>query len=387
MSGLPINPLVLETAGPAILETRAWLESYDGSKGPPIDLSQAAPPYAPPQELLDHLSAAAASAELARYGAVPGELALRTAYAHQVSQLYGVNISPQHISITGGCNQAFVIAAMLVAQRGDAIILPVPWYFNHKMTLDMLGIETRPLPCLPSANFMPDVSAMLKLIDNNVRALVLVTPNNPTGAIYSPAAIEAFAAACREHGIWLILDETYRDFLPGESQRPHALFEEPYRSGVIGLYSFSKSLAIPGYRLGAMIYPPGLSGEIVKVQDCVQICASRVGQVGVAWALGALQDWRHDKRQMFIDKARDFRAAMARIEGWQIDSIGGYFAYMRHPFGDTPAAEVAKRLATENGLLLIPGSYFGPGQEQHLRVSFGNLPADGLSELPERFRI
>jgi aspartate/methionine/tyrosine aminotransferase len=275
----------------------------------------------------------------------------------------------------------------LVAQRGDAIILPVPWYFNHKMTLDMLGIEARELPCLPSTNFMPDLSTMRGLVDNKVRALVLVTPNNPTGAIYSPAMIEAFGAVCREHGIWLILDETYRDFIPDESQKPHALFEGPFRNGVIGLYSFSKSLAIPGYRLGAMIYPPDLAEQAIKVQDCVQICASRVGQTGVTWALGELEEWRRDKRRLFVDKAREFQAVMAQLNGWQIDSIGGYFAYMRHPFGGTPAVEVAKRLATENGLLLIPGSYFGPGQEQHLRVSFGNLSAENLRQLPQRFRL
>src|ERR1700709_1760461 len=105
MSGLAINPLLLETAGPAILETRAWLESYAGSKGPPIDLSQAAPPYAPPQQLLDRLSAAATSAELARYGAVPGEMALRAAYADHTSKLYCAAIAPENVSITGGCNQ------------------------------------------------------------------------------------------------------------------------------------------------------------------------------------------------------------------------------------------------------------------------------------------
>lgn len=119
----------------------------------------------------------------------------------------------------------------------------------------------------------------------------------------------------------------------------------------------------------------------------MQICASRVGQAGVTWALGELGEWRREKRRLFADKAREFQSAMAQSNGWTINSIGGYFAYMRHPFGETSSVEVAKRLASENGLLLIPGSYFGPGQEQHLRVSFGNLSAETLSQLPERFRL
>jgi aspartate/methionine/tyrosine aminotransferase len=134
-----INPLVMATASPAILESRAWLVAYDGSKGPAIDLSQGAPPYPPPPELLARLATAAQSPAAALYGPVPGDYDLRVAYAAHVSELYGAGITPSEVSISAGCNQAFAIATMLVAQAGDAIVLPSPWYFNHKMTLDMLG--------------------------------------------------------------------------------------------------------------------------------------------------------------------------------------------------------------------------------------------------------
>jgi aspartate/methionine/tyrosine aminotransferase len=387
MTGPPINPLVRDTASPAILETRAWLELYNGNKGPRLDLSQAAPPYPPTQELIDRLSAAAAFGETARYGPVPGDRELREAYAKHTSALYDTVITFEQISITAGCNQAFLIAAMLVANKGDAVILPIPWYFNHKMTLDMLGIEARLLPCPPATNFTPDLSSVTQLIDRRVRAIVLVTPNNPTGASYSPATIEAFGEMCRDKGIWLILDETYRDFLRTGVQKPHSVFEDQFRDSVIALYSFSKSLALPGYRLGAMIYPERIAEHVIKVQDCVQICPARVGQIAVTWALSGLDEWRKNKRQEFADKARAFRSAMARVDGWKIDSIGAYFAYLRHPLRGLNAVDVAKRLASENGLLLIPGPYFGPEQEQHLRLSFGNLAPEILQELTARFLL
>jgi aspartate/methionine/tyrosine aminotransferase len=387
MIGPPINPLVRDTASPAILQARAWLESYDGNMGPRIDLSQAAPPYPPPQELIDHLSGAAGLAETARYGPVPGEYELRKAYADHTSRLYDMTIDPNEISITAGCNQAFLIAAMLVAKRGDAVLLPTPWYFNHKMTLDMLGIEVRQVPCPPDAFFEPSLPIAKTLIDNNVRAIVLVTPNNPTGAIYSPATIEGFAGLCRDHGIWLIVDETYRDFLPEGPRKPHSLFNDRFRNNVISLYSFSKSLALPGYRLGAMIYPARVAEHAIKVQDCVQICAARAGQIAVTRALGGLDEWRRNKRQEFSNKACAFRTAMAEVAGWEIASIGAYFAYVRHPYAGLDAEVIAERLATENGLLLIPGSFFGPGQERYLRLSFGNLTSESLLALPTRFRL
>jgi aspartate/methionine/tyrosine aminotransferase len=387
MIGPRVNPLVRDTASPAILQARAWLDSYDGNKGPRIDLSQAAPPYPPPQELVDHLSAAAGLAETARYGPVPGEYELRKAYAEHASQLYDTTIDPQETSITAGCNQAFLIAAMLVAKKGDAVLLPTPWYFNHKMTLDMLGIEVRQVPCSADAFFEPSLPIAKTLIDNNVRAIVLVTPNNPTGAVYSPATIEAFADLCRDHGIWLILDETYRDFLPEGPRKPHSLFDDRFRNNIISLYSFSKSLALPGYRLGAMIYPARVAEHVIKVQDCVQICPARAGQLAVTWALGGLDEWRRNKRQQFSDKARAFRSAMADVVGWEIVSIGAYFAYIRHPFSGSDAGVIAERLASENGLLLIPGSFFGPGQARYLRLSFGNLTPESLRALPTRFRL
>jgi aspartate/methionine/tyrosine aminotransferase len=380
-----VNPLVRDTASPAILQARAWLDSYDGNKGPRIDLSQAAPPYPPPEELIDRLSAAAGLAETARYGPVPGEYELRKAYAEHASRLYDTTIDLQEISITAGCNQAFLIAAMLVAKKGDAVLLPTPWYFNHKMTFDMLGIEVRQVPCSPDDFFEPSLPIAKTLIDNNVRAIVLVTPNNPTGAVYSPATIEAFADLCCDHGIWLILDETYRDFLPEGSRPPHLLFDDRFRNNIISLYSFSKSLALPGYRLGAMIYPGRVAEHVIKVQDCVQICPARAGQLAVTWALGGLDEWRRNKRQQFSDKAREFRLAMANVVGWEIASIGAYFAYIRHPFEGSDAGAIAERLASENGLLLIPGSFFGPGQERYLRLSFGNLTPESLRALPTRF--
>ncbi|WP_407062475.1 aminotransferase class I/II-fold pyridoxal phosphate-dependent enzyme [Bradyrhizobium sp. 44] len=136
----PINDLIQLAASPAILETRAWLENYDGNKGVQVDLSQAAPPYLPAPELTNCLSRITSIPDLARYGPVSGEHQLRSAYAQHTSQLYGASISPEHVAITAGCNQGFFIAAMSVAQSGEAMIICTPYYFNHKMTLDMLGI-------------------------------------------------------------------------------------------------------------------------------------------------------------------------------------------------------------------------------------------------------
>ena len=190
---LPINPHLRDVGSPPIPEAQGWLKRYDGAHGPVIDLSQAAPGYPPPPELLARLGAAAGSADATRYGPIAGDAALREAYAAHASELYGAAVEPGEVAITAGCNLAFAMTAMLLAKAGEAILVPTPWYFNHAMTLGMLGVEARPLPCRAEAGFVPDPADADALIDERVRAVVLVTPNNPTGAVYPAAVIAAFA--------------------------------------------------------------------------------------------------------------------------------------------------------------------------------------------------
>jgi len=180
----------------------------------PIDRSfpEAVPGYPPHPELLKHLAAAAGTTAAAKYGDIYGDQALRDVLATELTSLYRGNVEADEIAITSGCNQAFVLVALALAKAGDNILLPSPWYFNHQMTLNMLGIEPRALPARAEHHFIPDPKEAEALIDASTRAIVLVTPNNPTGAIYPPATIAAFAALCRLKGIWLIVDEPIATF-------------------------------------------------------------------------------------------------------------------------------------------------------------------------------
>jgi aspartate/methionine/tyrosine aminotransferase len=383
----PINPLVADVGSPPIPEAQSWTRRYDGSYGPLINLSQAVPGNAPHAELLERMAAFAGSAAGSQYGPINGDAPLRQAYAAEMSRIYEGRIEPADTAVTAGCNLAFFAAMMLLAHRGEAVLLPTPWYFNHQMTLDMLGIEPRPLPCHPEAGFVPRIEDAEALIDGKVRAIVLVTPNNPTGAVYPAHVIEGFAELCRRRGIYLVVDETYRDFLPEGMNRAHGLFaDDSWRDTVIQLYSFSKSYAIPGHRVGAITADAGLVEQIAKILDCIQICAPRTAQDALPWAIEALRDWREENRAEINRRAQVFREALAPLPEWRIESAGAYFAYLRHPFPHASAQAVAEKLATERGVLCLPGSYFGPGQDGHLRVAVANVGTDILQGLTERLK-
>jgi aspartate/methionine/tyrosine aminotransferase len=382
----PLNPRLLDTGSPPIPEVQTWGARYAGQGGVLLNMCQAVPSHPPAPGMLERLARAAGDPGSATYGPIMGDTALREAYAADLGTVYGGWPDASQVAITAGCNQAYFIAMMALAQRGDAVLLPTPWYFNHRMTLDMLGIEPRPLPCRAERGFVADPEEAEALIDAKVRAIVLVTPNNPTGAIYPPEVIARFHALCLERGIWLVLDETYRDFLPPGRERPHGLLSgQAWPENFVQLYSFSKSFAIPGHRLGAIGAPAELLPELGKVMDCVQICAARAGQAALAWGLGALSAWRAANRAEMQARAETVRAAFCRLPGWELQSLGAYFAYVRHPFGGTSAWQVAERLASEQGLMCLPGPAFA-GEEAHLRIAFANVDAAGIVAMEERLR-
>ena len=377
------SPRILATASPAIPSVRAWAARYGGGAGPLLDLTQAVPGYPPHPDLLAKLAECAGSRATAGYGPIDGEPALRDALAADIARAYDAPVTGADVAITAGGNLAFTMTMTVLAAGGGRVVLPAPWYFNHRMALEMLGAEVTPLPCRAEDGFVPDPDAAAPLLDG-ARALVLVTPNNPTGATYPADVIARFAALCRTRGVWLVLDETYREFLPPYPP-PHRLFgDAEWRDSLIHLYSFSKAYCVPGHRVGAIVSGPAFRAELMKALDTMQICAPRPAQTALAWAVDGLRDWRAGNRGIMAARAAAAQAALAQLPVWQLDALGAYFAYLRLPQDAPDSVALAERLATERGLLALPGAFFGPGQERHLRLAFANAEESVIARVPER---
>ncbi|MDW5312612.1 aminotransferase [Rhizobium sp. PL01] len=379
------NPLIAKLSPPPVPSVLAWAKAYDGSRGPLIDLSQAVPGYPPHPDMLKWLSETAASAAFTGYGAIEGEQVLRTAYAAHVSGLYGASVSDDNIHVTSGCNQAFICTAMAVAGAGDTILMTNPFYFNQQTTLAMLGIGVELVPCDAGNGFLPDIEAIAAALKPGIRALALVTPNNPTGSVYPPALLRQIFDLCRANGTWLILDETYRDFLPDGSGAPHDLLTiDRWQDSLVCLYSFSKSFCIPGHRLGAITAGPAVVEQVAKIMDNLQICAPRSAQAAVATAIPALDAWRAGNRAEIANRAEALKQVMGKLKGWKLQAIGAYFAYIRHPYPDIRSEFVAEKLAKIAGIVCLPGDYFGEGQEGYLRFAFANADVETILKLEER---
>lgn len=380
-----INPAVAALSFPPIPAVKSWALAYDGSRGPLIDLSQAVPGYPPHDEMLRLLGEAAASKNYVGYGPIEGMPVLRENYAAHVSALYKTALNAAQVQITAGCNQAFIAAVMALAGSGDTVMLSNPLYFNHETSLAMLGIKLELMPCRAQNGFVPDPEELKQVLHKGVKVLALVTPNNPTGAVYPADVLKEIYDICRANGTWLILDETYRDFLEDADAAPHRLFDESdWGENLIQLYSFSKSFCIAGHRLGAIIADQAVIYEISKIMDNLQICAPQPPQAAIAQAIEPLTGWRNENRREIARRAAALREAVSRMDGWEAISVGAYFAFVRHPFAGVESAIVSEKLAKACGVITIPGAYFGEGQQDFLRFAFANVDAETIALLPER---
>jgi len=348
-----------------------------------LDLAQAAPQYPAAPAVIQHIVDVARDAQGGTYTEVPGLTRLRTAFAAELSRDYDGSVEPDNVVITAGCNQAFSLVASALADPGDEIVLPLPYYFNHDMWLRLNGIS--PVYLEPDATLVPRAADVEPLITPHTRAIVLVTPGNPSGATIDAAGIAAFAQVARRHDIALILDETYRSFR-GTDEPAHRMFGDPeWDRTVVSLHSFSKDFAIPGYRVGAVIASADLNREVCKLMDCVAICAPRIGQEA-AWAgLTHARAWRAARAREIGQQRTWFAEAMRlRPGGFELLSCGGFFGWIRHPFPDRPTEDVVSELVVKHSTLLIPGTAFLPEDRGVLRVSVSNLDEAAIATLSDR---
>lgn len=378
---MKFNPNVLDCAAAPIAEAWSWVQNPDSERL--IDMCQAVPAHLPPQELRDYLGDAIKAGEGATYTDIRGIDPLREALAANISERYQGSVIADDVLITAGCNQAFCSVIDTLCEQGDEVIVPLPCYFNHQMWLSSRGIIPRYLS-FNAETAMPDPEEARGLIGERTRALLLVTPNNPSGAIYSHECIEGFHALAREYGLALIIDETYRDFIDID-ELPHPLFSQPdWRDSFVHLYSFSKVFSLTGFRTGAVVAGQALLEQLQKVQDCTAICAPHAGQLAAVYGLQHLHDWKLEKSDELARRAIAIKSAFDHPDlKYRLVSAGAYFAYIEHPF-EASARDVVKRLIQQQEIVSLPGSYFGRDQDRFIRFAYANVHERNFEDIIQR---
>lgn len=384
-SALQLPKRTLDIAVPKIdlLNARAALLRAEGKEV--ISLGQALPGFAPPPAALSAAEAALHNPNTHIYSADAGILPLRQALAEQLQVHHDIQVDAENeMIITAGANQAFLLAMMTVIEPGDEVVLPAPYFMNHEMAVRAVGAIPIEAPLCEEHGFALRWQDIEPHITKKTRAVVLVSPSNPTGAVCLPQEVDLIAHQLVARNIYVISDETYMHFTYDGASFKSALSLPEWRSGVLMVSSFSKCFAMTGWRVGYLIAPQEVIAQAMKIQDAMIICASVIAQEAV---LGAVKyDWNYPTSFLpILTERRDaLRIALKqspRLQ-WQ-ETDGGFFAFVRVS-GCTDSEKLAMGLVEQAHVVTIPGNYFGKTGEGFLRLSYGAVGVDALGEALHR---
>jgi aspartate/methionine/tyrosine aminotransferase len=345
-----------------------------------ISLGQGVVSYGPPAAALKALESFPRTPDDHRYGPVEGSPELVEAIRRKLAGESRVSVGRERrIVVTAGGNMAFVNAVLAVADPGDEVILQTPFYFNHDMAIVMAGCRTVAVPTDERYQLRPD--AIEAAITPRTRAVVTISPNNPSGAVYPAAAIERVNRLCAARGIYHIHDEAYEYFTYDGAQHASPAAIEDSAPHTITLYSLSKTYGMASWRIGYMVIPAHLFEAVNKIQDTNLICPPLVSQ---AVACAALESGSGYCRARVAELAavrslvlEEFAAVADVCDVPKPD--GAFYCLVRVHTSMDPLALV-ERLIVDHRVAAVPGTAFGLTDGCYLRVSYGALDRDTVAQ-------
>ena len=361
----PVIPIVAE-----------WTRQHPGT----ISLGQGVVYYGPPARAERKVAEFLADPENHKYKPVDGIAPLKERLAQKWREEHGVAVGPERrLVVTAGGNMAFMNAVLAVADPGDEVVLQTPYYFNHEMAVRIAGCT--PVFAPTDARYWPRPDAVRAAITPRTRAVVTISPNNPTGAVYSETLLREVNRLCSDAGVYHVHDEAYEYFTYGGAGHFSPATIAGGESHTVCLHSLSKSYGFASWRIGSMLIPAHLYEAVRKTQDTILICPPVVSQFA---AVGALDEGRgyctrhlprlERVRQTFIEQAGPLRDAC------DVTPAEGAFYFFVTVRARTNAMDLVERLIREHGVAVIPGTTFGVEDRCAIRVSYGALQPETAIE-------
>lgn len=337
-----------------------------------ISLGQGVVYYGPPEAALASAREFGGRPEQHKYGPVHGTPELRERIERKLHEENGIGIAGRCVVVTAGANMGFLNALFAIADPGDEVILPLPYYFNQEMAIRMLNCTPVFVPT--DEQFHLRLDALRAAITERTRAIVTISPNNPSGAVYSEAALREVNALCWERGIYHISDEAYEYFTYGGARHFSPASIEGSEGHTISLYSLSKAYGFASWRIGYLAIPEHVYEAVLKAQDTNLICAPLISQMAASAALdtGAAYCRKHLET---IGRVRGIVLdALRQVEDvCRIPPAEGAFYVLLKVDTELDSQTLAERLIREHRVAVIPGNAFGLENGCYLRVAYGAL--------------
>lgn len=366
-----VSTYVLESDVSAIKEMSTLSASIKGA----VSLAWGLPSFRTPdyirqgvKQLLD------TDIDAGKYTLPDGLPELRQLAVSEHKKKTGIDVdADENVMISAGNMQALNTLFHTMLDPGDEIILTDPCFASHIQQIKLFNGKPVYWPLDESNNWSLDTDMLPELITDKTQAIVIVSPSNPTGKIFSREELLRVGEIARQHNILIIIDDPYSDFVYDNRDKYFNLASiEELREHIVYLYSFSKSYAMSGWRLSYMVMPAELKYEATKVHDATMICAPRISQLAGIIALSQPSD--HKQRfEAILEKRRQLICQ-------RLDNVphvfsnqkpeGAYYVFPRIISEHTSSKEFAIDLLNDARVTVTPGSAFGPSGEDHVRMAY-----------------
>lgn len=345
-----------------------------------ISLGQGVVYYGPPPEAEAKVAEFLRTPEVHKYKPVFGIPQLTEAFAKKLQAENGIDAGADAVLFaTAGSNLAFAAAILAIADPGDEVILQAPYYFNHEMAVMMANAV--PVLAWTDERHQLDIENIRAAITSKTRAIVTISPNNPTGAVYPESQLRAVNALCAERGLWHIHDEAYEYFVYDGVRHFSPASVSGSAGHTISLFSLSKAYGFASWRVGFALLPRVLAESMNKALDTLQICAPVVSQYAAVGALEAGFGYCREKmRETAKARAHVLDALNALGEKVEVPPAQGAFYFLIRPRSKMESMKIVEHLISRHGVAVIPGVGFGLRDRCALRISYGSLTAATAAE-------
>ncbi|MEA5535009.1 pyridoxal phosphate-dependent aminotransferase [Crocosphaera sp. XPORK-15E] len=349
-----------------------------------ISLGQGVVYYAPPPAAIEAINDFLNHSSNHQYKSVQGIDPLINRIVNKLAEDNQIIINDnQAILVTAGGNMAFINALLAITNAGDEIILNTPYYFNHEMAITMANCQ--PILVNTDETYQLNLNAIKAAITPKTRAVVTISPNNPTGVVYSESSLREVNQLCQEKGIYHISDEAYEYFTYNGVKHFSPASIIGSENHTISLYSLSKAYGFASWRIGYMVMPKHLLDGVKKIQDTILICPPVISQYA---ALGALNTGKAYCHQYLseINEVRDvFLQSLHKLKDicTIINAEGAFYIFLKvnTQINDF---ELVKQLIEQYKIAVLPGGTFGMKEGCYLRIAYGSLQKETAIEGIER---
>ena len=336
-----------------------------------ISLGPGEPDFTTPKNIID-AGKKALDEGFTHYSPPQGRKELRELIAKKAKKENKIECSPENIIVTSGSTEGILLSVLNIVDPSEEILTPNPGFIAYIPIIELMDAVPVSYYLNESNGFHLDIEEIKKKISKKTRGIILNTPSNPTGTVYKKKVLEEIAGIAIENELMVISDEAYEKFVYGNAKHISIASLNGMQSNVITLHSFSKTYAMPGFRIGYAIAPEWFTKCLTRLHVYSTLCAPTISQKMAEAALSQsqkeVQNMRNEyerRRKMILKKIKELHALHVEVE-----PEGAFYVFPKIKYKNFSSHEFAEFLLKEAKVLVVPGNEFGSNGEGFIRLSY-----------------